>query len=204
MMHLLVSQSDQSLQFGFETPIDGPLEMTVQGDSFSGAASVLNGLAVNAQFGWLASGFFSLPAGSGVFVRAIHQDAGLVAYDGFTFDPIFGTDGSSDVWQWSGAMTHNWYGVSSPGLYEATYEVYVGDSSGASLDGWTGALVELSWVFGSAGLPSRVDDLKASLGVRGPAVIGRAVGTGPIPTPSAVGLMVVAGVLSARRRARAV
>ncbi|MEO0511432.1 MAG: hypothetical protein AAF108_00850 [Planctomycetota bacterium] len=198
MKHLLISQAGQSLAFSFETPVDGPLELTQAPlNEFTGAASVLNGTGYNAQFGWLASGFFSLPVGSGVFVRTLEQSEGLSAYDAFTFQPILGTDGSDEVWQWSGAMTHNWYTASSPGVYAASYEVFVGDALGQPLDGWDSALVDLSWEL-SLGwftqLRSNESVIKYVNVVVGP------LGPGIAPAPAAgVVLFAAVGCITRRR-----
>lgn len=187
MMHMLISQSGQSLEFSFETALTEPLEMQRAGVSeFGGVASVLNGTGYNAQFGWLASGFFSLPSGSGVFVRELSATRGLSAYDAFSFEPIFGTGGSPATWQWSGAMTHNWYSASRQGAYSAFYEVYVGDGSGVALDGWSSTFVRLDWLFG-AGAAS---------------IDARAISPGDarlVPSPAS-GVCVMGGLALARRR----
>lgn len=184
MKHLLISQIGQDLSFSFETTVDGPLEFQDPTTGFPGVASVLDGAAYNAQFGWLASGFFSLPASTGVFVRAVEQSAGLRVYDAFSFDPILGTQGSDDVWQWSGVMTHNWYAAEAPGFYNATYVVYVGNLAGNALEGWGSTSVSLSWIWGLQGPSLQTDDAPA----------------GPVPTPGALAMISVGLTLSARRR----
>lgn len=70
---------------------------------------------------------------------------------------IFGTDGSSQKWQWDGSMIHNLYTVEwtySPDManhvYFATYKVYVGDLAGneiLNLDGSSTATYETwKWI----------------------------------------------------------
>ena len=147
MLHLLIEQDGNSLLFEFETPVTGPIEMfRYPGEMYAGAASVLDDTHYSGRFGWLANGFFNLPAGSGVFVENIGTSAEVSVYDGFSFSPIHGTDGSGLVWQWPGAMTHNWYSVDGPGQYSAMYCVYVGDAlTGVELPGWEGTVVHLEW-----------------------------------------------------------
>jgi len=147
MLHLLVSQDGNGVAVEFETPATGPIEMfRYPGEMYAGAASVLDDTYYSGRYGWLANGFFNLPAGSGVFVENLGTSAGLSVYDAFSFAPILGTDGSGDVWQWSGAMTHNWYSADGPGQYVAQYRVYVGDAAtGVELSGWGDAFVSLEW-----------------------------------------------------------
>lgn len=61
-----------------------------------------------------------------------------------TFEPIFGTEGSSNRIEWSGTMLHNWYAGTTPGAYAHTYRLYVGDAEGNDV-GWSSAQVE--WTF---------------------------------------------------------
>ncbi|HED54631.1 MAG TPA: hypothetical protein ENJ00_10590 [Phycisphaerales bacterium] len=147
MLHLLISQNGNALEIDYETPVSGPVELfQYPNDTYTGPAAVLNGTYYNAQFGWLANGFFSLPPGSGVFVQKISSSADLRVYNAFDFSPILGTNGSSDVWQWTGEMTHNWYAADGPGQYTATYRVYVGDATTSQpLAGWGDAMLTLEW-----------------------------------------------------------
>jgi hypothetical protein len=147
MLHLLIEQDGDSVVIDYETPLSGPIEMfRYPGEMYAGAASVLDDTYYSGRFGWLANGFFNLPAGSGVFVENVGTTIGVRVYDAFSFAPILGTDGSDIVWEWSGAMTHNWYSVDGPGEYSATYRVYVGDAStGVDLPGWDHAFLTLEW-----------------------------------------------------------
>lgn len=188
MLHLLVSQSGQSLALEFETPVSGPVDLVRYSETYTGPGSVLNGRGYNAQFGWLASGFFDLPFGSGVFVEAQRVDRGLALHDAFTFDPILGTGLSADVWQWSGQMTHNWVSAARPGVYQADLLVYVGDgATGAPLAGWAWAEVTLAWEL------SWLSD-----GPAGSLVVSR---FGPVPAPGS-GVLVGMGLMLAVRRRR--
>ena len=147
MLHLLVAQSGNAISISYETQVSGPVEMyQYPSETYTGPAAVLNGTYYNAQFGWLANGFFSLPQGSGVFVQRIASSPNLRVYNAFDFAPILGTEGSPDVWQWTGEMTHNWYAVDGPGQYAATYRVYVGDAATMQpLPGWGDDMLTLEW-----------------------------------------------------------
>lgn len=147
MLHLLLSQNGQALELAYETPVSGPVElMQYPDETYSGASSVLNGVYYSGRFGWLADGFFDLPPGSGVFVENLATTPGLLVYDAFSFAPILGTAGSSAVWRWTGAMTHNWYAATQPGVYSATYRVFVGSAATREpLAGWTPVELTLEW-----------------------------------------------------------
>lgn len=122
------------------------------GESYDGDASVLNGSYYSDQFGWLADGFISLGAGESIWIERTASSSGLDVYEGgmrmmranHSYDPILGTDGSSDIWRWDGTMTHNWYAADAPGAYEATYEVFVGDAQGNALAQYESDTITLS------------------------------------------------------------
>ena len=124
-------------------------------DAFEAPFSVLNGKGYNAQFGWTALFPFDLH-GDLVWVRVVDQSDGLQTFEGGwaqdsgtgipdpqdqSMIPIFNTFGASDIWSWSGSMTHNWYAATEPGDYFATYEVYVGDALGTMNTTYTPAQV---------------------------------------------------------------
>ena len=115
---------------------------------FDGPASVLNGMGYNAQFGWLANGFISLPPSSGIFVRTLSSSPHLRVHEETTFEKILGTGDSSSIWRWDGTMTHNWYSTDTHGPHRARYEVFVGDLSGNPLDGFSSATIDLSFEYG--------------------------------------------------------
>ncbi len=187
MLHLLVSQNGTSLELEFETPVTEPPELVFTGQTYSGPGSVLNGRAFNAQYGWLASGFFNLPFGSAVFVEADRVDPGLQFHDAFSFAPILGTSGSDPAWLWSGQMTHNWVSASRPGVYEADLTVYVGEAStGAPLAGWTGTSVTLAWAL--------------DLAFTGPFADASPREVGPVPAPGSVAALLVGAAVVLRRR----
>ena len=186
MSHLLVTVFDQRVFIGFESPGLSTVTMQRAGDDFTGAASVLNRTSYNAQFGWLANGFISLPPSSGVFVRTVSSSAHLRVYGQDSFAPILGTDGSSGVWRWDGRMTHNWYASDVVGPMRAVYEVFVGDALGNPLDGWVSGVVEIGFD------PYR--DVPGSVRVLDGALVGAA------PAPGALGVLGFGALGLARRR----
>lgn len=147
MKHLMVSLDGQALSVHLDgDPLERMDMLRYRGERYTAPADVLDEKYYSSRYGWLADGFIDLPAGAGVFVSVVEADAGLEVYEGgmrsmlqmHTYDPILGTGGNTDPWQWPGSMVHNWYAASSPGLYGATYEVYVGDAAtGVPLTGYT-------------------------------------------------------------------
>lgn len=199
MSHLLVSVFDQQVFVTYESPGLSTVELQSFDASFDGPASVLNGRAHNAQFGWLANGFISLPGGSGVFVEHVSSSAGLDVYEESSFDAILGTNGSSDTWQWDGSMTHNWYAADEAGTLTATYNVFVGDLSGQILDGWSGAQVTLT--FESPRVPlGNADGRVLGLGVVVTPYPGADRPITPLPAPSSLALLSFASLAARRRR----
>lgn len=150
MKHIEVMLEDNSILLMLEDP--GPLVLQSYGEEYDGPAAVLNGAAFNSQYGWMAGGFWTLPQGGTVWVEQLDATPGLRCYEAMTYLPIFGTEGSSPLWQWSGIMVHNWYAASVPGAYEATYRVFVADGKGIPMPDYTPAVVTLTWIFnGKAG-----------------------------------------------------
>ncbi len=131
---------------------DHPLVMHNLGETYSDAASVLNGLNYNAQYGWMLGGFWEPPTGSVLWIEQTCATDGLLVYSGGTmmnqgtFAPIFGTDGSNARIQWDGSMLHNWYAAATPGDYSATYSIYFGDAQGNPTDGYVAGTATLSWM----------------------------------------------------------
>lgn len=202
MSHLLVSVFDQQVFVGFESPSMQRVDMQLSAPgAFDGPASVLNGTGYNAQFGWLANGFISLPPDAGVYVERVSSSPHLSVYGAQSFDPILGTDGSSDIWQWGGSMTHNWYATRMLGPHTVEYEVFVGDASGERLDGWTGGRVELSFLFGA----DPDERLKPAFDFEPGDPDGVVLGAGGLPGVPAPGaaLPLALALLGAPRRRRA-
>jgi hypothetical protein len=115
--------------------------------------NALNGTAYNWQYGWdntyFATGQSSLPAGTKIFIEMTSQSDGLNTYARNSYTPIFGTGGTSNIWQWNEtmSMSHNAYTV-MPGYgnWTANYTVYLGDATTkAALPGYTSSTVTLSW-----------------------------------------------------------
>jgi hypothetical protein len=191
MSHLLVAVFGQTVYLSLESPDMGTVVMQ-DGAGFGGPASVLNGTGYNAQFGWLANGFISLPPGAGMFVRTAASSPWMAVYAESGFAPILGTGGSSPLWQWNGTMVHNWYATRVHGEHSVTHEVFVGDQLGRPLDGWTAGTIDLRFAFGSAKGVLPVDPG----GVRP----GPTTGVAPIPSPAGVALLGGWAVLARRRR----
>ena len=185
MSHLLVSIFDQQVFIEFESPWMSTVELLEGAGTFDGSASVLNGMGHNAQFGWLAEGFISLPPSSGVYVRSLSMSRHLGVYSEFGFDPILGTDGSNRTWQWDGTMTHNWFATEVKGPHSASFEVFVGDQFGSPLDGWTSGTIDLNFIYGG--------DPNEQLGVRGSGMVGQ------VPTPGSL-IVLGSGICITHRR----
>lgn len=199
MKHILIAFDNNSIGLSFESPDEGPLTLHDYGETYSGAAAVLNDSAYNAQFGWLAGGFISLPPDGSIWIETLDATPGLETYDAFSFAPILGTDGSSDRWQWSGVMTHNWYAVRDYGFYEATYSVYIGDAVGQPMSGFAADSITLSWLYAP---DLNTGQLGAAPGAIKPDSLARVSGdVGPTPAPgSAIALAL--GCLGVSRRRR--
>ncbi|MCA9250731.1 MAG: hypothetical protein R3E58_12360 [Phycisphaerae bacterium] len=147
MKHLQVTVINQIVSVSVDGDPNERLWLQDYGETYAGAASVLDGQSYNGQYGWLIGGIVDIPSGAGVFVELQSQSEGLLAFEQGTFAPIFGTQGSDVVWQWNGFMTHNWYAADTCGKYEAIYEVYVGDAAGNRIPEYVSDFVTLYWQF---------------------------------------------------------
>ncbi len=145
MKHLQVTVINQIVAVSIDGDPQERLWLENYGETYPGNAGVLDGQSYNGQYGWLIGGIVDIPGGAGVFVKPLNQTEGLTSFEQGSYAPIFGTEGSSNVWQWDGFMTHNWYAADICGKYEASYEVYVGDSSGEYWPGYTSDVVTLYW-----------------------------------------------------------
>jgi len=156
MNHILIDFDGTNVSAELDTEtIPSPLPLRAFDETYEPPADVLNGKAYNDQYGWLADGIFSPPAGTAFWVETLDATPGLEVYEGgmrpmrdmHTYAPILGTDGSSLRWKWSGAMTHNWYAASEFGDYSARYVVYIGDEiTGEPVDGYGSDVVSLNWI----------------------------------------------------------
>jgi hypothetical protein len=188
MSHVLVSLYQQQIYISLERPDELPLTMHNYQERYSGNAGVLDRSGYNAQFGWLANGFISLPSDAAMWIEPLDQTPGLRAFEQGTFAPIFGTAGSSTLWEWGGSMVHNWYSAFAIGDYEATYRVFVGALDGSHYPGYTGGQITLGWTYPTGGLGSTggmYTDVRS---------------TQQIPAPGASLVLAAAGVLGVRRR----
>ena len=156
MKHIEVALVGNQIQLTVDDTVPTPLLRALEEpDEFDPTKpwAVLQDKAHNFQYGWLIGGFWVPPSGSGVWVELLDSTEGLETYSARvpltgSYDPIFGTEGSSPLWQWGGMMIHNAYAVLDPTLtaYEATYRVYIGDAvSGSPTPGYQGGEVTLTF-----------------------------------------------------------
>ncbi|MAT68619.1 MAG: hypothetical protein CMJ58_03770 [Planctomycetaceae bacterium] len=152
MKHALISLTGTTLHVHVSEPPEGPASpvemMSGHGADYEPARfDVLEGKFFNAQHGWLADGFISLPTDRAIWIertaatqppgaefRVYEAGSGMTAIPGegmpfWTLDEIYATDG--DSWQWDGVMQHDYYTGDLPGDYAMSFRVYVGDLSGA-------------------------------------------------------------------------
>lgn len=170
MRHLMVMRDGDALRVMHHHAGEA-LPLVNHGQTYAAPADVLNGTAFNAQYGWMVDGFWTPPSGASLWIELQSQTPGLMTYEMGTFAPLFETEGSSARYQWNGTMRHNWYAVTAPGAYEATYTLYFGDATGEPIDGYDAATVTLNWSLtcGAADLAQPVgsldiDDVLAFLG----------------------------------------
>lgn len=150
MKHASISLEDTTLSVHVDAPPATPVTMmSGYGVDFEpGKFDVLENVNFNAQYGWVPSGLFSPPFGAGIWIKrtAATQPAGSVfrVYEGgnmtegmaaWTMNEIYTHDGFT--WSWDGAMQHDYYVADKVGDYSMSLDIYVGDSSGVPLDGYT-------------------------------------------------------------------
>ena len=186
MSHLLVTLFQNQVFLTFESPSMSTVTMQDNDGGFVGGASVLNDTGYNAQFGWLANGFISLPPASGIYVRTMGHSPHLNVYEESTFEAILGTDGSDEVWRWDGTMTHNWYSTDIHGPHFARYEVFVGDLAGNPLAGYQSATIDLGFEHGP--------DLSGRIGTLGSGFVSS------VPAPGTMAILGTALVCVRRKR----
>ena len=185
MSHMLVTLFQNEIFITFESPSMATVEMQDNAGTFTGNPSVLNDLGYNAQFGWLANGFISVPPSSGIFVRTSSISEHLSVFEQGSYDEIMGTNTSPDIWQWDGTMIHNWYATQVHGTHHASYEVFVGDLSGNPLDGFTSGFIDLNFIYGPD-LSNRIGSITGSIGA--------------VPTPGALSVLALGAIIGGRRR----
>lgn len=168
MVHIDVTLETDKLAAHIDDTIPAPeLKPIAAGLSFEPGANyaVLNGRTYNAQYGWNVGGFFTLPAGSAIWIEQTAASPGLEVYEGSgrngSYKPIFGTRGSPRLWKWSGVMAHNTYAMLNPRWNNcyAEYRVFVGDAETGSRTAYAGiseTSVRLLWSTAPAAFPSRI------------------------------------------------
>ncbi|QDU54245.1 hypothetical protein [Aeoliella mucimassa] len=122
---------DESVPIPWLVPLEEGLSFDPEG-----IWGMINGDAYNFQYGWNPSRFDAYPPdNSSIWIEQLDASPELRTYQRPPANPegqpIFGTDGSSLRWRWSGSMTHNLYAIANPleSEYFATYRVYIGDDS---------------------------------------------------------------------------
>lgn len=123
----------------------------------AGSWTVPSGMAV-----WIKTLSVTGPGTLEVYEGGQGATSALLPMSAHSLDPILGV---GQAWKWfdpdlvagltappfpasgSGIMVHNWYATTTPGRYDATYQVYVGDkTTGAINAAYTPATVNVSWV----------------------------------------------------------
>jgi hypothetical protein len=160
MVHVTITftnQSENSLSVVIDPVMSvlTPLSVSNPGESFESSdpwASILADSAFSRRYGFvLGSDSDTLPTGYTIAIRQISASNGLEVYryrsSPKEFYGIFGTDGSTDTWQWNLSMFHPTY-VAPVGVgeYEASYEVYVVDTTtGLAVDDYDTAAFTLNF-----------------------------------------------------------
>ncbi len=158
MKHANVSLTGTTLSVHIDEPPQTPVTM-MSGfgvDYTPDKFNVLEDVFFNAQYGWLPEGFISLPAGSNIWLKrtAATQPVGSAfdVYEGgnmtegmaaWTMNPIYTHDGF--IWRWDGMMQHDYYTADRVGQYSMSFEVYVGDSAGVPVAGYTSGSATLQF-----------------------------------------------------------
>ncbi len=139
MKHAMIGVQNGRITAHVMDPASERVEMVrFPGESYSGAAAVLDEKYYSSRYGWVADGFLSLAPGEQIVIENISGDTGLEVYEGgmrsmapmHTYDPIFGTAGSPATDTWDGMMRHDWFAATSPGEYEMRFRIYVADDAG--------------------------------------------------------------------------
>ncbi|MFN0067802.1 MAG: hypothetical protein ACKVYV_09220 [Limisphaerales bacterium] len=111
------------------------------------------GWAFNRQYGFVVGGDSDpLPAGSAIWIRQISATPGLQVFryrpaGPATWAPMFGSDGSTNVFEWSLTMFHPAYACPPDGgPHEAAYEAFlVNPATGEPVAGVVPAAFTLKW-----------------------------------------------------------
>ncbi len=177
MKHAGISLDGTAVSVHVDTPPATPVTMMsgFGADYEPAKFDVLEDLYFNAQYGWVPSGVFSPPLGAGIWIKrtGVTQPAGSTfrVYEGgnmtegmaaWTMNQVYSYDGFA--WSWDGAMQHDYYVADRVGDYSMSFEVYVGDSSGEPLDGYTAG----NTTFEFRVVPEPATWLLALIGIVGP------------------------------------
>ncbi|MDA7525261.1 hypothetical protein OAM21_02995 [Verrucomicrobia bacterium] len=113
------------------------------------------GMAFNRQYGFVMDGASDLlPLGMAVWIRKLSSDHGLEVYQYRNmseteqkWEPMFGTNGSSEVFAWNMKMFHPAFvGPRNSGAKSAEFEAYVVDTdTGERVQEIDGASFTLTW-----------------------------------------------------------
>lgn len=153
--HLMVMVPD-------ETPHLTPLEESHPDTHFSVTSPWYDdldpetqGMAFNRQYGFVMDGASDLlPLGMAVWIRRLSSNHGLEVYQyrnmsdtEQTWEPMFGTSGSSEVFEWNMKMFHPAFVVPrNSGAKSAEFEAYVVDTdTGERVQEIDGASFTLTW-----------------------------------------------------------
>lgn len=180
MKHAMIGVDNGQITAHLMDPASERIEMMrFPGESYSGAAAMLDDKYYSSQYGWLADGFISLNPGEQIVIENISGDTGLEVYEGgmramaamHSYDPLFGTAGSPATNTWDGMMRHDWFAATAPGDYEMTFRIYVADDTGTQVTS-----------YGEAGVTFLFST---------------------VPAPGAASVLALGGLLCSRRRRRA-
>jgi hypothetical protein len=139
------------------TPLDvsNPEDSFAPADPwFSSLDPAQQGQAFNRQYGFVMdAGTDALPAGTGIWIRMVSNTPGVATYryrssaGAKSWDPIFGTAGSTNLFQWNLSMFHP--AIAAPptnGTHSATFEAFLVDANtGQEMGGIAHAPFTLNW-----------------------------------------------------------
>ncbi len=145
MKHVMIGLNGTELTVTIDPNVPTPVLQRYWGERYEGAASVLDETWYNAQYGWAIDGVWQPPQGAELWIEQLDASSNLRVYLRSTFDPIFGTNGTSPRIAWDGTMMHNWYATAVHDPAHATYLVYLGDELGEPVPGYDGVQVDLLW-----------------------------------------------------------
>lgn len=168
-----------------EVPQLTPLLVSNPGDSFDSTDPWFDsldpsrqGLAFSRRYGFVMDTMTDpLPAGTAIWIRKISaaSDLGYYNYSGSapkTWEPIFGTGGTTNALRWSGMMFHP--GVTAPpgtNTLTATFELYLADTTtGQEVPGSNSGPLVFNWTNVPDGRPTLDIGIKVVVGWPGDAV----------------------------------